>query len=152
MAHMLNGGPGADCPARAFQPCVEMMLSRLTEVELEQVILSLGAGYIGGKEEIDALSYRDVFSIDEEGRSVIKIPAHLHQVLLGPRIKAFMARPAVDRTSADDHKLGLLSIAKINVWKKEGDLSWTRSCDDQRNKRENQFKNSKGLDAVRTDQ
>ena len=83
MAHMQNGGPGTDCPDRAFQSCVEVMLSRLTEVELEQVILSLGAGcagYNGGKEEIDALSYRDAFSIDEEGRSVIKIPAHLHQV------------------------------------------------------------------------
>ena len=57
MARMLNGGPGAECPARAFQPCMEMMLSRLTEVELEQVVLSFGAGYNGGKEEIDALSY-----------------------------------------------------------------------------------------------
>ena len=56
MAHMRNGGPGADCPDRAFQSSVEMMLSRLTEVELEQVILSLGAGHLGGKEEIDALS------------------------------------------------------------------------------------------------
>ena len=104
MAHMLNGGPGADCPDRAFQPCVEMMLSRLMEVEHEQVILSLGAGCIGGKEEIDALSYRDVFSIDEEGRSVIRIPAHLHQVLLGPRIKAFMAKPAGVRTFAENDK------------------------------------------------
>ena len=84
MAHMQNGGPGADRPDRAFQSSAEMMLCRLTEVELEQVIISLGAGYIGGKEEINALSYRDVFSIDEEGRSVrvIKIPVHLHQVLL----------------------------------------------------------------------
>ena len=49
---MQNGGPGADCPDRAFQSCVEVMLSRLTEVELEQVILSLGAE----KEEIDVLS------------------------------------------------------------------------------------------------
>ena len=100
MAHMQNGGPGADCPDRAFQSCVEVMLSRLTEVELKQVILSLGAG----KEEIDALSYRDVFSIDEEGRSVIRIPAHLHQVLLGPRIKAFMAKPAGVRTFAENDK------------------------------------------------
>ena len=57
MARMQNGGPGADCPARAFLSSVERMLSRLTEVELEQVILSLNAGYNGGKEEIDALSY-----------------------------------------------------------------------------------------------
>ena len=57
-----------------------------------------------GKEEIDALSYRDAFSIDEEGRSVIKIPAHLHQVLLGPRIKAFMAKPAGVRTFAENDK------------------------------------------------
>ena len=102
MACMLNGGPAAS----AFQPCMEMMISRLTEVELEQVVLSFGAGCDGGKEENDALSYRDVISIDEEERSVIKIPAHLHQVLLqvGPRIKAFMAKPAGVRTFAENDK------------------------------------------------
>ena len=41
MAHMRNDGPGADCPDRAFQSCVEMMLSRLTEVELEHFSLSV---------------------------------------------------------------------------------------------------------------
>jgi hypothetical protein len=50
---------------------MEMMpvLSRLSEVELEQVMLSLNlsAAYIGGKEEIDALWHRDVFTIDEQG-------------------------------------------------------------------------------------
>ena len=60
-AHMQNGGPGADCPARAFQTCVQMMLSRFAEVELEQVVLSLGTGYIGGKEEIDAVLQRRIF-------------------------------------------------------------------------------------------
>ena len=85
---------------------MEMMLSRLSEVELEQVMLSLGAGCIGGKEEIDPLWYRDVFTIDEQGRTVIKITAHLHHVLLGPRVKAYMARPAArpERISADDDK------------------------------------------------
>ena len=108
MARILSGGTAAECGERAFQSSMEMMLSRLSEVELEQVMLSLGAGYIGGKEEIDALWYRDVFTIDEQGRTVIKIPAHLHHVLLGPRVKAYMARPAarpaVERISADDDK------------------------------------------------
>jgi hypothetical protein len=56
MACMLNGGPGAERPACAFQPCMETMLFRLTQVEREQVMLSLGAGCNGGKEEVDALS------------------------------------------------------------------------------------------------
>ena len=55
MARMLTGGPAAECGERAFQSSMEMMLSRLSEVELEQLMLSLGAGCIGGKEEIDAL-------------------------------------------------------------------------------------------------
>ena len=52
--------------------------------------------------------YREVFTIDERGRTVIKLPAHLHHALLGPRVKAYMARPAarpaVERISADDEK------------------------------------------------
>ena len=66
--------PPRSASERAFQSSMEMMLSRLSELEeeLEQVMLSLGAGYIGGKEEIDALWYRDVFTIDEQGRTVIK--------------------------------------------------------------------------------
>jgi hypothetical protein len=61
---MLNGGSGTGDADRAFQSCVEMMLSRLTEEELEPVISSLGAEYNEGKEETDALSCRDVFLID----------------------------------------------------------------------------------------
>ncbi len=105
---MLNGGSGTDGADRAFQPCVEMMLFCLMELELEQVMLRLGAGYNGGKEEIDALSYRDESSINEEGIKSISIPAHLHQVLLGPRTKAFMAKPAawpaVERTVETNDK------------------------------------------------
>jgi hypothetical protein len=108
MADMLIGGHAADSGARADQSGLEMMLSRLSEVELEQVMKSLGAGCEGGKEEIEALSYRDIFSIDKEGRLFIRIPAHLHHVLLGPRVKAFMARhaarPAVEGISANDDK------------------------------------------------
>ena len=105
---MLIGGNAADSGTRAGQSGLEMMLSRLSEVELEQVMKSLGAGCEGGKEEIEALSYRDIFSIDKEGRLFIRIPAHLHHVLLGPRVKAFMARhaarPAVEGISASDDK------------------------------------------------
>jgi len=103
---MLNGGSGAEDADRAFMSSVEMMLPRQTKVELKQVISSLNAGYTEGEEEIEPvpLCYRDVLSIDEEGRTVIRIPAHLHHVLLGPRVKAFMARPAEERISADDDK------------------------------------------------
>ena len=72
MACILGGGPAADSGARALQSCMEMMLLRLTEEELEQVMKSLGSGCEGGKEEIDV----SVFSIDEQGRTIIKIPAH----------------------------------------------------------------------------
>ena len=53
-------------------------------VEFKQAMISLNAGDSGGKEEIDALSYRDEFSIDEEGRKVIWILAHssLHQMII----------------------------------------------------------------------
>ena len=61
------------------------------------------------KEEIDALSHRDKYSIDEQGRIVTKIPVHLHHVPLGPRVKTYMARPAarpaVEGTSVDDDNL-----------------------------------------------
>jgi hypothetical protein len=75
-------------------------------VELEQVISSLDAGYTfeDSQDVIEPLRYKDVFLIDEEGNTVIKIPAHLHHVLLGPRAKAFMARPAGESISADDDK------------------------------------------------
>ncbi len=36
MARMLNGGSGTDGADGAFQPCVERMLFRLMELELEQ--------------------------------------------------------------------------------------------------------------------
>jgi hypothetical protein len=42
-----------------------MIHSCPTGVEFKQVMISLNAGDSGGKEEIDALSYRDEFSIDE---------------------------------------------------------------------------------------
>ena len=50
-------------------------------------MLSLSAGHIRGKEEINALWYIDVFFIDEEGQTAIKIPVHLHHILLGPKSK-----------------------------------------------------------------
>jgi hypothetical protein len=71
---------------------------------------SLGSGREGEKEEIEALSYRRVFSIDEQGRTVIKMPAHVHLALLGPRVNLYCdmarpaARPAVEGTSVDDDK------------------------------------------------
>ena len=95
----------------ALLQCVEMKCSAQDSVELEQIISSLNAGYTleDSKEVIEPLWYKDVFSIDEEGNTVIKIPAHWHHVLLGPRAKAsmllnFMARPSGDILSADDDK------------------------------------------------
>ena len=58
MARMLSGGTAAECGERAFQSSMEMMLSRLSEVELEQVMLSLGAGYIGGEALADSCVFR----------------------------------------------------------------------------------------------
>ena len=100
MARMQNGGSGPDMSSRALLPCVEMKCSAQDSVELEQVISSLDAGYTfeDSQDVIELLWYKDVFSIDEEGNTVIKIPAHLHHVLLGPRAKVFMARPAAGET------------------------------------------------------
>ncbi len=80
-------------------------------VKLEQVISSLDARYTGedNQEIIETLWYKDVFSIDEEGNTVIEIPAHLHHVLLGSRVKAFMARPSGETLSADDDKSNVCS-------------------------------------------
>ena len=106
MARMQNGGSGLDMSSRALLPCVEMKCSAQDSVELEQVISSLDAGYTfeDSQDAIEPLWYKDVFLIDEEGNTVIKIPAHLHHVLLSPRAKAFMARPAGETISADDDK------------------------------------------------
>ena len=102
---MLRGGLAADAGARALQTCMEMTLPKEAEVELEQVMRSLGSG---GKEEINNQSDTTGMLIDDQGRMVIRIPAHLQHVLLGPRAKAYMARPAarpaVDRTSVEDDK------------------------------------------------
>ena len=80
-----------DSGARALQTCMEMTLPQEAEVELKQVMKSLGSG---GKEEIDNQSYTTGVSIDDQRRMVMRIPAHLHQVLHGPRVKAYMARSA----------------------------------------------------------
>ena len=50
MACMLRGGLAADAGARALQTCMEMTLPKEAEVELNQVMKSLGSG---GKEEIN---------------------------------------------------------------------------------------------------
>ena len=102
---MLRGGLAGDAGARALQTCMEMTLPQEAEVELNQVMKSLGSG---GEEEIDDRSYMTGVSIDDQGRMVIKIPAYLHHVLLGPRPKAYMAkiaaRPAVERASVENDK------------------------------------------------
>jgi hypothetical protein len=75
-------------------------------VELEQLLSSLDAGYTreDSQEVIEPLWYKDVFSVDEEGRAVIKILSHLRDVLLGPRAMAFMARPSGEIIVTDDDK------------------------------------------------
>ena len=87
MAHMQNGGSGPDMSSRALLPCVEMKCSAQDSVELEQVISSLDAGYTfeDSQDVIEPLWYKDVFSIDEEGNTAIKIPVHVHNVLLKPQ-------------------------------------------------------------------
>ena len=49
MACMRNGGPWADCPDRAFQPCVETLLARLTGVELEHPVARLPSPRLHGR-------------------------------------------------------------------------------------------------------
>ncbi len=119
MARMQNGGSGPDMSSRALLPCVEMKCSAQDSqaVEREQVISSLDAGYASedSQDVIEPLWYKDVFSIDEEGNTVIKIPAHLHHVLLGPRAKAFMARPAGETISADDDKLNVCADCSASM-------------------------------------
>ena len=80
MARMQNGGSGPYMSSSAFLPCVEMKCSAQDSVEFEQVISSLDAGYTfeDSQDVIEPLRYKDVFLIDEEGNTVIKIPAHLH--------------------------------------------------------------------------
>ncbi len=86
--------------SRALLPCVEMKCSAQDSVERKQVISSLDTGYTfeDSQDVIEPLWYKDVFSIDKEGNTVIKIPAHLHHVLLGPRAKVFMENPAGETT------------------------------------------------------
>ena len=99
----MRGVPAADCGARVLQVCMEMTLPQEAEVELNQVMKSLGSG---GEEEIDNQSYMTGVSIDDQGSMVMRIPAHLHHALLRLRAKAYMAklaaRPAVERTSVED--------------------------------------------------
>ena len=81
MACMLRGGLAAEAGARALQTCMDMTLPQEVEVELNQVMKSLCSG---GEEEIDNQPYMTGVSIDDQGRMVIKIPAYLHHVILGP--------------------------------------------------------------------
>ena len=66
---MQNGGSGAEAADRAFLSSVERRSPQPSEVVLNQVMSSLNAGYNGGKEVIDALSFRVVLSIIWRGRS-----------------------------------------------------------------------------------
>ena len=74
---MQNGGSGAEAADRAFLSSVErqspqpskVVLNQVMSLVMNQVMSSLDAGYNGGKEVIDALSYRVVLSIIWRGRS-----------------------------------------------------------------------------------
>jgi hypothetical protein len=89
-----------------------MMLPSLTELELEQVMICLDARY-PLKDKLAKIrpSYKEVDSIGEEETTAETIPAHENDAL------------HVYKTVIS-YKLGLRSMAKINVWKKEGDLPW----------------------------
>ena len=129
---MQNGGSGAEAADRAFLSSVERPSPQPSEVVLNQVMSSLNAGYNGGMEGVDALSYyRVVLSTVWRGRS-----------------------KSGDYNCAWD---------KINVWKKEGNLSRGfppyDSVEDQKTivtikEREEKInqKKSEGLDSVQSDQ
>jgi hypothetical protein len=72
---------GLDQTCPAVHTChAWMKCAAQDSVEHEQVISSLDTGYTfeDSQDVIEPLWYKDVFSIDEEGNTVIKIPAHLH--------------------------------------------------------------------------
>jgi hypothetical protein len=91
-----------------------MMSSQLLGVQLKHVISSIGAGYT--KEfvlaEFEAWLDQGLNKDGEEQR--FNIPAHLQQVLLCPRAKAYMAK-AGDTFSADENKSHLCADCGATV-------------------------------------
>ena len=85
----------------------------MVELELKQV-MSLGAGYTMEKEIAGIEHWLDQVSIKDGEEQRINIPAHLQQVLLGPRAKAYMAK-AGDTFSADGNKSHLCADCGATV-------------------------------------
>jgi hypothetical protein len=77
MARMQNGGSGPELSDRALLTSMEMtsLAQNTVEPKKPEVISSLDSGYTGedSQEVIVPLLYKYAFSIDEEGRTVIKI-------------------------------------------------------------------------------
>jgi hypothetical protein len=100
---MRNAGSGPSESNRTFTSFAEITSSQVLEVELKQVISSLNAGFTKENVLAEIEHWLDQVSINDGEEQRIKIPVHLQHVLLGPRVKAYMAK-AGETLSADEDK------------------------------------------------
>jgi hypothetical protein len=84
MERMRNAGSGPTESKQTFTSFAEITSSQLLEVELKQVISSLNAVYTKENDLAEIEHWLDQVSIKDREEQRIKIPAHLHHVLLGP--------------------------------------------------------------------
>ncbi len=114
MERMRHAGSGPTESNRTFASSAEIISSQLLEVELKQVMPSLGAGYTKENVLAEITHWLDQVSIKDGEEQRIKIPAHLQHVLLGPRVKAYMAK-AGETFSADEDKSHLCADCGATV-------------------------------------
>jgi hypothetical protein len=91
-----------------------MISSQLLGVELKQVISSLGAGYTKEFVLAEFEAWLDQGLTKDGEEQSIKIPAHLQRVLMGPSVKAYMAK-AGEMPSADEDKTHLCADCGATV-------------------------------------
>ena len=104
MARAQDGGLGLGEPRRASLECGGDVNSQPNRVEFEQVMDSLGARYpLEGKLTESKASEGDHL-FGEEETTVVTMPARLHEVLLGPRAKAYVGREDGRGTSLAEDK------------------------------------------------
>jgi hypothetical protein len=114
MERMRNARSGPTESNRTFTSFDEITSSLLLEVELKQVISSLKAGYTKENVLAEIKHWLDQISINDGEVQRIKIPAHLQHVLLGPRVKVYMAK-AGETLSADEDKAHLCADCGTTV-------------------------------------
>ena len=114
MERMRNAGSGPTESNRTFASSAEMISSQLLGVELKQVISSLGAGYTKEFVLAEFEAWLDQGLTKDGEEQSIKIPAHLQRVLMGPSVKAYMAK-AGEMPSADEDKTHLCADCGATV-------------------------------------